>query len=85
MLQESQASKNKCKKSPIIKETTRLKNAAELLNNIQLEERDQIIMKLNLQIKQLEETNAELGEKLFENINKQKEKREQSRDIQIQV
>lgn len=84
-MQESQASKNKSKKSPIIKEITCLKNAAELLNNIQLEEREQIIMKLNLQIKQLEETNAELGEKLFVNLNKQKEKREQSKDIQIQV
>lgn len=83
MLAKSQNLKEESKEK--IPETERIKTAAELLNNIQLEECDRTIMTLQLQIRQLEETNAELAEKLSEKLNLQKTKHDQSRDVQIQV
>lgn len=63
----------------------RLKSSSELLNNVQLEERDQTIMAMELQISQLEERNAELGEQLNENINSQQRKLAFRKNVQVQV
>ena len=66
-------------------EETRLKTSAELINNLQLEEKERQIHSMEHQIRDLEDANAELGEQLAEALTNKPSKKEVGVQVKIDV